>query len=192
MDLAYLQELTQMQTLVGEWASNEPVLNRGLQAIGDATESSVGAQKNLIESYRNLAVVIFKLPQILLGYHLLCCYSKRLQPLHEYGLYTEAAKTGLLHRDASQIDYEVHMEQLCRVKTEQNQLQTQPLSEQPVMFGLNMWRSPEEVQQQRLQQLDTASSGLSQQVEVCHFSFVSQHCCRQWMLIICVSIQYTR
>lgn len=33
------------------------------------------------------------------------------------------------------------------------------------MFGLNVWRSPEEVQQQRLQQLSTASTALSQQVE---------------------------
>ena len=34
------------------------------------------------------------------------------------------------------------------------------------MFGLNMWRSPEEVQQQRLQQLTAASATLAQQVEV--------------------------
>lgn len=44
------------------------------------------------------------------------------KPLHEYGLYTEAAKDSLRNRDNAQIDYEVHMEQLCRVKAEQTQV----------------------------------------------------------------------
>ena len=34
------------------------------------------------------------------------------------------------------------------------------------MFGMNMWRSPEQVQQQRLQQLEAGASTLAQQVEV--------------------------
>jgi sorting nexin-7/30 len=45
-------------------------------------------------------------------------------------------------------------------------LETAPLSNHPVMFGINMWRSPEQVQQNRLQQLDTAASSLAQQVEL--------------------------
>lgn len=34
------------------------------------------------------------------------------------------------------------------------------------MFGMNMWRSPEQVQQQRMQQLETGAATLAQQVEV--------------------------
>jgi len=45
------------------------------------------------------------------------------------------------------------------------QLETAPLSNHPVMFGINMWRSPEQVQQHRLQQLETAATSLAQQVE---------------------------
>ena len=37
-------------------------------------------------------------------------------------MYTEAAKDSLRNRDSAQIDYEVHMEQLCRVKAEQTQV----------------------------------------------------------------------
>lgn len=44
------------------------------------------------------------------------------QPLHEYGLYVEAAKAALNYRDGAQIDFEVHSEQLSRVKAEQNQV----------------------------------------------------------------------
>lgn len=39
-----------------------------------------------------------------------------------YGLYTESAKEALRNRDNAQMDYEVHVEQLSRVKTEQNQV----------------------------------------------------------------------
>jgi hypothetical protein len=46
------------------------------------------------------------------------------------------------------------------------QLETAPLSDHPVMFGMNMWKSPEQVQQQRMQQLETGASLLAQQVEV--------------------------
>ncbi len=46
------------------------------------------------------------------------------------------------------------------------QLETAPLSDHPVMFGMNMWKSPEQVQQQRMQQLATGASTLAQQVEV--------------------------
>lgn len=44
------------------------------------------------------------------------------KPLHEYGLYIESAKDALRNRDNAQMDYEVHMEQLCRVKAEQTQV----------------------------------------------------------------------
>lgn len=44
--------------------------------------------------------------------------------MHEYGLYTDAAKDALRNRDNAQMDYEVHMEQLCRVKAEQTQVQS--------------------------------------------------------------------
>ena len=33
------------------------------------------------------------------------------------------------------------------------------------MFGMNMWRSPEQVQQHRLQQLETSANTLAHQVE---------------------------
>lgn len=46
------------------------------------------------------------------------------------------------------------------------QLETAPLSDHPVMFGMNMWKSPEQVQQQRMQQLETGASTLALQVEV--------------------------
>lgn len=46
------------------------------------------------------------------------------------------------------------------------QLETAPLSDHPVMFGMNMWKSPEQVQQQRMQQLETGASTLAVQVEV--------------------------
>lgn len=46
------------------------------------------------------------------------------------------------------------------------QLETAPLSDHPVMFGMNMWRSPEQVQQHRIQQLESGASSLAQQVEV--------------------------
>jgi hypothetical protein len=39
------------------------------------------------------------------------------------------------------------------------------------MFGINMWKRTEQVQQQRMQQLDTAASALAQQVEVSIFFF---------------------
>lgn len=86
--------------------------------------------------------------------------------MHEYGLYAQAAKEALAHRDSAQTDYEVRTEQLCRVRTEQNQLATLPPGQNPVAFGLNAWKSPEQVQQQRAQQLDTASTTLARQVEV--------------------------
>jgi hypothetical protein len=37
------------------------------------------------------------------------------------------------------------------------------------MFGMNMWKSPEQVQQQRMQQLEAGASTLAQQVEVTIF-----------------------
>jgi len=46
------------------------------------------------------------------------------------------------------------------------QLETAPLSDHPVMFGMNMWRSPEQVQQHRLQQLEASANTLALQVEV--------------------------
>jgi hypothetical protein len=36
----------------------------------------------------------------------------------------------------------------------------------PLMFGMNMWKRPEQVQQQRMQQLEAGASALAQQVEV--------------------------
>lgn len=39
------------------------------------------------------------------------------------------------------------------------------------MFGMNMWKSPEQVQQQRMQQLEAGASTLAQQVEVARFCY---------------------
>ena len=36
----------------------------------------------------------------------------------------------------------------------------------PLMFGMNMWKRPEQNQQQRMQQLEAGASALAQQVEV--------------------------
>jgi len=150
----YCQEISQLQPIMTQWAQSEPVLRNGLLAVGEAAATCADAQRKLIED----------------------CKSNFTLPLHEYGLYVEAAKAALNYRDGAQIDFEVHSEQLSRVKAEQNQLQTRPLSDQPVMFGLNVWRSPEEVQQQRLQQLSTASTALSQQVET---SREKMECCNE-------------
>jgi hypothetical protein len=40
-----------------------------------------------------------------------------------------------------------------------------------LMFGMNMWKRPEQVQQQRMQQLETGASALAQQVEVSIFFY---------------------
>ncbi|XP_046636019.1 sorting nexin-7-like isoform X2 [Daphnia pulicaria] len=141
---AYLQDLQMVQPILNQWQAYEPNLSQGLQAIGEAAITCADAQRKLVD-----------------------CQKPSLSvPLHEYGLYTEAAKDSLRNRDNAQIDYEVHMEQLCRVKAEQTQLETAPLSDHPVMFGMNMWKSPEQVQQQRMQQLETGASTLAVQVEV--------------------------
>ncbi|KAI9565402.1 hypothetical protein GHT06_009194 [Daphnia sinensis] len=142
--IAYLQDLQMMQPILNHWRAYEPNLSEGLQAIGEAANTCAESQRKLVDSQKpNLSV-----------------------PLHEYGLYIESAKDALRNRDNAQMDYEVHMEQLCRVKAEQTQLETAPLSDHPVMFGMNMWKSPEQVQQQRMQQLEAGASTLAQQVEV--------------------------
>ena len=41
----------------------------------------------------------------------------------------------------------------------------------PLMFGMNMWKRPEQVQQQRMQQLEEGASALAQQVEVSIFFY---------------------
>uniref|UniRef100_A0A0P6FKS1 Sorting nexin-30 n=4 Tax=Daphnia magna TaxID=35525 RepID=A0A0P6FKS1_9CRUS len=142
--IAYLQDLQMMQPILNHWRAYEPNLSEGLQAIGEASNTCAESRRKLVDSQKpNLSV-----------------------PLHEYGLYIESAKDALRNRDNAQMDYEVHMEQLCRVKAEQTQLETAPLSDHPVMFGMNMWKSPEQVQQQRMQQLEAGASTLAQQVEV--------------------------
>jgi len=140
--LAYLQDLQQIQPGLSTWAEKEPELIKALTAIGLAATSCSEAEIKLNEKHRhNIAV-----------------------PLHEYRLYTDAAKDALNHRDAIQIDYEVHMEQLCRVKAEQTQLEANP-NENPALFNIHIWRSAEQVQQHRIQQLNTAATSLAQQVE---------------------------
>ena len=46
----------------------------------------------------------------------------------------------------------------------------------PVMFGMNMWKRTEQVQQQRMQQLEAGASALAQQVEVRIFFFITRSC----------------
>jgi hypothetical protein len=41
----------------------------------------------------------------------------------------------------------------------------------PVMFGMNMWKRPEQVQQQGMQQLEAGAGALAQQVEVSIFFY---------------------
>ena len=40
-----------------------------------------------------------------------------------------------------------------------------------LMFSMNMWKRPEQVQQQRMQQLEEGASALAQQVEVSIFFY---------------------
>lgn len=51
------------------------------------------------------------------------------------------------------------------------QLEKTPSSEHPIVFNINMWRSPEQVQQHRIQQLSTAANVLAEQVEVWTYIF---------------------
>jgi len=141
--MAYLHDLQHIQPALGKWSENEPELAKGLQAIGLAAATCAESEIKLIDKHRHDISV----------------------PLHEYRLYTDAAKDALNHRDSTQIDYEVHMEQLCRVKAEQTQLEKSPSSDHPIMFNINIWRSPEQVQQHRIQQLSSAANVLAQQVE---------------------------
>jgi len=141
--IALVEDLQHIQPALCKWGESEPQLVKGLEAIGLAATTCSESEIRLIDKHRhNISV-----------------------PLHEYRLYADAAKDALTHRDSFQIDYEVHMEQLCRVKAEQTQLEKNSSAEQPIVFNINMWRSPEQVQQHRIQQLSSASNVLAQQVE---------------------------
>ena len=119
---AYLQDLQTMQPILNQWQAYEPNLSEGLQAIGEAANTCAEAQRKLVENQKPSLTVVIAL-RILLRYTLVTFFSLYInKPLHEYRLYIEAAKDSLRNRDSAQIDYEVHMEQLCRVKAEQTQV----------------------------------------------------------------------
>ncbi|XP_054275265.1 sorting nexin-30-like [Macrosteles quadrilineatus] len=97
----HVAELNNYSPILTSWAGIEPVLRPLLLDIGVAVETVAAAQqKHLISSYQ----INFS------------------QPLKEYLMYLEAINEALDRRENIQIEYELALEEMNKVKTEKDQL----------------------------------------------------------------------
>ncbi|XP_046670781.1 sorting nexin-30-like [Homalodisca vitripennis] len=111
----HVTELNNFYPILTSWAGIEPVLRPLLLDIGVAEETIASAQqKHLISSYQ----INFS------------------QPLKEYLLYLESINEALERRDAIQIEYELAVEELNKLKTEKDQLINSDPADTTTSFSL--------------------------------------------------------
>lgn len=87
-----------------------------------------------------------------------------LQPLKEYLLYIDAIKEVLSRRDSIQIDFEVAVDEMSKKKAEKDQLMFSDPDSGTTAF--NLWKSPAEVREDKLEKLSLAIPRLVKLVEV--------------------------
>lgn len=55
-----MHDLNEIQPLMAQWGTVEPVLSNGLRAIGEATNSCFEAQRKLVEAQKHTVAVVWQ------------------------------------------------------------------------------------------------------------------------------------
>lgn len=139
----HVLELHQFHPVFRMWAGIEPQLETLLLQLSVAIEKCATAQQTkLIDTF-------------------LTNFS---QPLKEYLLYVDAIKEVLSRRDSIQIDFEVAVDEMSKKKAEKDQLMFSD-PDSGTATGFNLWKSPAEIREDKLEKLSLAIPRLVKLVE---------------------------